>query len=106
MIRGTTPTETYTIKGASNLDLTRCAQIWATITDKRGNDYTWGRDRLVVDNENKTISLTLTQEETLDFVAGEASVQIRFLYDGGEAFATKPLKFAIENARREGVIYE
>ena len=104
MIRGTTPTETYTLQGADDLDLTRCVQIWVTITDSWGIDFTWDKTRLVIDPQERTIELTLTQEETLAFAVGTARAQIRFLYDDGSAFASKRLIFEIEDVRRGGVI--
>lgn len=102
IIRGTTPTEVFAVNNPEVIDLSRCTQIWATITDKSGTDYTWDIERLVVDGDN--ISFELTQEETLAFKVGAARVQFRFLYDNGKAFASKPVPLRIEDVRKDGVI--
>ena len=104
MTRGTTHTETYTITNPQGVDLSNCVQIWVTITDFRGRSYTFDISRLTIDAENNTISLTLTQEETLAFAVGKAKVQLRFLYNDDKAFASIPLPFMIDDVRREGVI--
>ena len=103
MIRGTTPTEVYTI-GESSLDLSQCTQIWVTIVDYSCKEFTWDIDRLTVDSANNTISLTLTQLETLEFTPGGAYAQSRFLYSDGSAFASKRVSFAIEDVKKGGVI--
>lgn len=102
MIRGTTPTEVFTVNNPEAIDLAQCSQIWATITDNSGKDYTWDSERLVVDGN--TISLELTQEETLRFKVGAARAQLRFLYSDGTAFASRPCPLRIEDVRKDGVI--
>lgn len=104
MIRGTTPTEIYTITNPQVVDLNNCVQIWVTISDYRGHHYTFDISRLTIDASDNAISLTLTQEETLALAVGKATVQIRFLYNDDSVFATKPLTFMVEDVRREGVI--
>ena len=105
IIRGTTPTETFVLHGADELDLTKCSQIWVTITDSYGIDHKWEKDRLTVDAQERTIDLTLTQEETLSFSVGTARIQLRFLYYDGSAFASKKgVTTEIEDVRKGGVI--
>lgn len=105
MIRGTTPTETYTLENPGVVDLDQCVEIWVTFHDHVGHDFTWDIDRLTLDEENHEITLTLTQEETLALAVGKCQVQIRFLYNTGAAFATEPAYFEVENVRKDGVIY-
>ncbi len=102
MIRGTTPTEVFTVNNPEVIDLSQCSQIWATITDNSGKDYTWDLERLVVNGDE--ISLELTQTETLAFKVGAARAQLRFLYNDGTAFASKPVPLRIEDVRKDGVI--
>lgn len=102
MIKGTTPTEIYHV--GSKIDLDLCTQIWITIVDWNGEEFTWDINRLVIDNAEHTISLTLSQTETLRFATGRAYVQIRFLYDDETAFASKRIAFNIEDVKKGGVI--
>lgn len=105
MRRGTTPTEVYTIENpGTSVDLSYCTQVWATITDRSGRDFTWDINRLVIDTANNKVELTLTQEETLAFAVGTARAQLRFLEDDGTAFASKPVSFQIDDVRKGGVI--
>jgi len=103
MIRGTTPTEFYLIDN-TDVDLTDCKQIWVTIVDWSLAEYTWDIDRLTIDAAERTVSLTLTQTETLAFIPGEAYAQLRFLYNDDSAFASKRIKFNIEDIKKGGVI--
>lgn len=103
MIRGTTPTEVYKITG-TDVDLSKCKQIWVTIVDFASREHFWDMDRLTIDPEQQTVSLTLSQEETFSFAVGQAYAQIRFLYDDDSAFASKKIKFVIEDIKKGGVI--
>lgn len=103
MIRGTTPTEVYHIDN-TDVDLSDCKQIWVTIVDWSCKEYTYDINRLLIDAEERTISLTLTQAETLAFVPGDAYAQIRFLYNDDSAFASKRIGFIIEDVKKGGVI--
>ena len=108
MVRGTTPREVYIIDPSYGIDLSDCSQIWVTITDSTRRDHTWDLTRVEVDAENSILILNLTQQETLAFAVGTATVQIRFLTSAGKAFASDPddpaAKFEIKNVRRDGVI--
>lgn len=103
MIRGTTPTEVYKIDN-TDVDLSECSQIWVTIVDWSTKEYTWDISRLTIDAEEHSISLTLTQAETLAFTPGQAYAQLRFLYNDGSAFASKRIGFNIEDVKKGGVI--
>lgn len=103
MYRGTTPTEVYKINNA-DVDLSECKQIWVTIVDWSTKEYTWDIDRLTIDAGEHTVSLTLTQTETLKFVPGQAFTQLRFLYNDDSAFASKRIGLNIEDVRKDGVI--
>ena len=103
MFRGTTPTEVYKINN-TDVDLSECKQIWVTIVDWSTTEYTWNISRLTIDAAEKTVSLTLTQEETLAFTPGQAYAQLRFLYNNDTAFASKRIGFNIEDVKKGGVI--
>lgn len=103
MRRGTTPTFVFQLD-TPTLDLTTLTQIWVTIEDGRDEQKTWDISNVTVDNENKTISLYLTQEETLAFATGTARVQIRMLTSNGAAIATDYSTIEIHNVLKKGVI--
>ena len=98
MIRGTTPTFTF------NLPFEASALKSAYITIKSHNieiekaisDCTIGE---------KSISTTLTQEETLKLTAGKrVKIQLRVLTEGGNALATEIYVVDAEDILKEGVI--
>ena len=57
-----------------------------------------------IDTEKKTISLTLTQEETLSFKEGEAEVQVRGRFFDGVAFASKVYRVPVNRSLNKEVI--
>lgn len=101
MRRGTTPTITLTVD-ADISDWTRY------VTLKKGNKIlTLENDRQEASyaNGKTTILVTLTQQETLDFMTGYVDVQVRAIKDG-TAIATDIKKLDIGAILKEGVISE
>lgn len=102
MFRGTTPTIIFKLKN-DDIDLTKIDQIWVTfktpsaILRKDINDIT-------IDAMEKTISVSLTQEESLGFHNSNCSVQLRFLDAEGNAFASPISKIAVDDILDDGVI--
>ena len=93
MRRGTTPDYILTIPGQ---DLRGCA-VYVTIS-QAGQRATLTGDRLKVEADDldeagepggTAISFRLTQRETLDFRAGQASVQVRWIDEENSAQATE-----------------
>jgi hypothetical protein len=85
MYQGTTPSIVFEIK---NYDLTG-ATVYVTF--KRDKDILTKTDVSVGYDEETSISTivcSLTQEETLAMKRGGVLVQIRFIYENGQAFAT------------------
>ena len=85
MYQGTTPSIVFEIKG---YDLTS-ATVY--ITFKRDKDLLTKTDAQVgydSDTQISTIVCALTQEETLAMKRGAVIVQIRFIYENGQAYAT------------------
>lgn len=103
MRRGTTPTEVFELD-TPDLDLTTLTQVWITICDGRDNSFTWDISRVTIDNDNKTLSLDLTQAETLAFACGLATVDIRMLTSDGVALATDYSTIEIHDVQKKGVI--
>ena len=106
MIRGTTPTFTFTIK-KENLNLNEALTVLVTIKQS-GKRFDFSGDRLAIDG--RTVSLWFTQQESMKFTEGiPASVQINWTYpnpNGGSPrrAATKPKSFAIDEQFHERVI--
>lgn len=85
MYQGTTPSVVFEIKG---YDLTG-ATVYVTF--KRDKDILTKTDVYVgydVETGISTIVCSLTQEETLAMKRGGVLVQIRFIYENGQAYAT------------------
>ena len=101
MRRGTTPTLTITVIGLVVTDLSTIK-----VTFKQGNiELTKTTDEVTVDGENNTISVPLSQEDTLMFGSGNVSVQIRgLLADGVTAIASKIKSISMEKILLDGVI--
>ena len=100
MFRGTTPTLYFNIK---NADLLEIKDIQITIKSydktivKTLNDVN-------VDEKKKTISLDLTQIETLALKEPEALVQLKVLFDDDKIAASKIFKIPIENPLNAKII--
>ena len=100
MRRGTTPTLTITV---TNLTVADLKTIYVTF--KQGDvELTKTNDDITVDEYYNTISVPLTQEDTLKF-SGTVSVQIRgLLEDGVTAIASKIKTISIDKILLDGVI--
>lgn len=76
MIRGTTPTFTFTIK-SQTLDLTEAENVYVTIR-QGGKEITKTGEDLEV--AQKVVSVFLSQEESLSLVESPADVQVNWTY--------------------------
>ena len=107
-IRGTTPTIIITVQ--SNIDLTDVAEVWIYISqqnkvkvDKKLSDITF-------DYEHKTMTVTLSQDDTLALKADTANVsqttlfQIRMLMNDDTALATVASEVEVLEVYKGGVI--
>jgi hypothetical protein len=101
MYRGTTPTITFKI--SSDLNFNYIKEVWFTLVSG-SKKITKTKSECSLDEDAKTISITLTQEETLKFSTGSVNVQMRILTKEGKAFATPIKTLSINNILKEGVI--
>lgn len=87
MTRGTTPTYTLTLDDDS-IDLAQAQSVYATFRQGRRKVRKSGDD-IVVSGHTATVSLT--QAESLDFLAGEepARVQLNWVYANGARGASE-----------------
>lgn len=104
IVQGTTPTVRFRIRNLGRVDLNKCTQIWITIVDSMGREHFWDLTRITINAAEGKISVKLTQQETLAMVIGMAVAQVRFLYQDGSAFPSKPKYLLIRKVRKGGVI--
>lgn len=100
MTRGTTPTITLTLE---TMDLTSLKSVYVTFC-QFGKMLTKQSGDEGVDITEHTVSVSLSQEETLRFTPGTVEVQLRGLTNGGDAFATNVAKVAVKEVLLKEVI--
>lgn len=102
LIRGTTPTIVITVQ--TEIDLHQVSEVWIYISqqnkvrvDKQLVDVTFNY-------EQRIMSVTLNQDDTLALKEGEALFQIRLLLVDGTALATLASKVDVKPIYKPGVI--
>lgn len=98
MKRGTTPTNIFNV----NVDLTGAEVIYVTYKQS---------DSVVVEKEkgdctvtSESISVMLTQEDTLKFNTGPVEIQIRARFPNESAIASNIMKTTVTRILKGGVI--
>ena len=101
MYRGTTPDFVLTIPGVDLTDKT----VFVTF-EQDYREITKTGDELAVEygDDTSTISVSLTQQETLGLKKGKADVQVRFIDREGHAEATDKKAVTIDDVLLERVI--
>ena len=101
MRRGTTPTIIINVTGEDFEDST----LYVTLEQGCFEMTKSGTDVEVTPTETgSTVSIYLSQEETLMFAPGKASIQIRWINSGGMAQASPIKNIEINPILLEGVI--
>lgn len=85
MRQGTTPTIQITV---NDIDLNEMQNIYVVFEQ---NGYILKKESSDLDIEGNTISVLLSQEETLNFKEGTCNIQLRMITKGGVAIAS-PIK--------------
>lgn len=102
MYRGTTPTLYLELE--TELDLSNIAEMWVTFKSPTVEvTKTLSNNEITFDSETNTVTVVLSQEDTLSLYNGEAEVQIRFKIND-LAYATDIAKVDIQKILKEGVI--
>lgn len=104
MTQGTTPSYIFALKDKTiNFE---DIEIFVITLKSCSSEITHNSDEpcVTLDNEKKTITLTLTQAETLSFKEGEAEVQLRGKFIAGTAFASKVCRVPVERSLYKEVI--
>lgn len=103
MIRGTTPTLTFKIK--TDLDLNDVDKAQITFKSVNGmKEKTWNETDLGINPEEKTMVLTLSQEDTLYFSVGEIDIQLRIKLNNDMVYASRIVTSTLDRILKEGVI--
>ena len=105
IIRGTTPTITFHVH--SNIDMTQIAELWITFRTKPGvpqKEKTFTLDSTSIDPVEKTVTLVLTQEDTLAFAESAINVQMRVRMNDDMAYASSIIETSIGKILKDGVI--
>ena len=104
MYRGTTPLVVFTVNSPT-LDLAKMKQIWVTFKSVL-YEKTYELDDLAINVEEKTVTVQMTQEDTLAFRSGTIKTQIRFLDNNDIAYASNIKEVQLNDVLKEGVIRE
>ena len=102
MYRGTTPTLKIEVEGVEVTDLI-LDRTMITLKQKEKEVTKSGSDIAVDENEN-TLSITLTQEETLSFDDGMAQLQVRATLENGAVMASNIVTDSIGHILLDGTI--
>ena len=102
LIRGTTPTIVVNVK--SELDFTMITEVWLYIAQQNKVKVDKELENVTLNEEKKTITCVLSQEDTLSLKDGDATIQIRILLSDGTALANKESKVTVLPVRKQGVI--
>lgn len=105
IIRGTTPTLVFNVK--NDIDLDTIEVLWITFRPKNGTNLkekTYDLDDVVIDSAKRTITLNLTQEDTLAFAGDTMLVQIRARLTNDVAYASAIMEINIDRILKAGVI--
>lgn len=101
MRRGSTPTNTFRL----SIDLSQATvyidyeQGGDIVIEKTGDDLTFGEDE-----QGYTITLELSQEDTLAFRSGSVDIQLRYVMPNGAADASNIVSTNVARIIKDGVI--
>ena len=103
LIRGTTPT--IIIEVQTDIDLTQVAEVWIYLSQQNKVKVDKELSDVTFDYEHKTMTVTLSQTDTLALKADTDTLfQIRLLMDNGTALATLASKVTVKEVYKGGVI--
>lgn len=107
LIRGTTPNVSF--KNTSDLDLSTLKEIWFTFAQKSTGvsiTYSLSKNEVAVDPEANTISVSMSQKDTLAFNPDTVEIQIRCLDSNEQAYASDVFTEKLARVIKGGVIGE
>ena len=101
MFRGTTPT--LLLKLSTTVSLENLAELWVTFKDQT-TEITKTLSDVTIDDAEKTITVRLSQQDTLSLSEHSCNVQARFKTQQGDAYATDISRVDVGMILKEGVI--
>ena len=101
MYRGTTPTVTFNL--SADFELSMIDKCYVTFKSRSGKHEITLED-VVINEEESTLSVTLSQEDTLSFDEGLVEIQIRIKLSSGEAYASPVKSFTMKQILKDGII--
>lgn len=102
MFRVTTPEITIALKN-TDIDLDAAQQIEVTIK-QRNLTITKTKTDLSMNGDLRTVSFTLTQEETQKLSVGTASIQMRVKTEGGQVLTHMPIPCEVNQSLSEEIL--
>ena len=102
LIRGTTPSIEILVK--TEIDLHQASEVWIYISQNGKVKVDKKIDAVTFDYEHRKMTITLSQEDTLNLKEGDALFQIRLLLQDSTALATIAKKTIIREVYKGGVI--
>ena len=100
--RGTTPTIPFHITKPTDFDCAIIREAYITLRNKfSGKQKTFTAS---IDVENKILSISLTQEDTLYFSEGILEIQGKFLLRDGKVIASKMIEGTLEQILDETIL--
>lgn len=102
LIRGTTPTIIITVQ--TEIDLHQVSEVWIYISQQNKVKVNKQLEDTTFDYEERTMTVTLSQDDTLALKEGEALFQIRLLLANGTALATLASEVEVAPVYKDGVI--
>ena len=101
MTQGTTPTLVFEL----DIEPGTLVSLYLTVRQGYGREVTRREDSITADNDAKTLTVTLTQEETLKFEeGGNVEIQLRAVTTTGAALASNIVALPVERILLGGVI--
>lgn len=98
MYRGTTPTIVLTVKGLSEIEISK---LYLTI---KQFDNVIEKTLPDMQIDGDTLQADLTQQETLGLERGKVKLQLRVLSKSKTAYATKTLEVTVDDILKDGEI--
>ena len=98
MFRGTTPTNRFEVE----VDLTEAEVIY--ITYKQGDKVLFEKTKQDIEVAPDSLTVVLTQQETLKLGGREVKIQIRARFPDGTAIASNVIRASVDEILKEGVI--
>ena len=101
--RGSTPTISAQIPEETEIDFADIASVWFFIKQGSIAQLDKTTEDCIINSEERTISMELTQSDTLQFREGRAKIQISLLLKSGKRTISLAENVDIKPVYKEGV---